>query len=359
MAVCVGLLAAAVVAGCSNIDYFVPDVPTLQAGYRAYGDSITHGYLLSDPLAQSYPALVAEYEGATFANNALDGDQACDLATRQIFPHQDSPTLASHPTYTVLIGTNDVDNNYIHPSYQTVFTLCHRAVLSWLAMPAEYKVLAGSKNVKASGPAHLDTSNHWNAWTTAGKGASISFSITTASAGPIYAWPRIDDNSTATYTYALDGDEIGSLAVQTNPKIATRNGSANSLSFLRIGNVPAGPHVVTFTQTSDGSNGVSVVGIGAPLGSALGQRPIVLAGTIPFQHRNPPLGYICSNTDPVCMAYVTIIKQDVALFAADGLDVRLFDTRKYMFGTAAEMSDYLHPNALGQKELSHSVEAVW
>jgi hypothetical protein len=49
----------------------------------------------------------------------------------------------------------------------------------------------------------------------------------------------------------------------------------------------------------------------------------------------------------------------VNLFAADGLNVRLFDTRKYMFGTAVEMNDGVHPNEFGQYELSFSVEASW
>jgi lysophospholipase L1-like esterase len=59
------------------------------------------------------------------------------------------------------------------------------------------------------------------------------------------------------------------------------------------------------------------------------------------------------------LEYIRDIDADVRQFSADGLDVRLFDTRMYMFGTAAEMNDTLHPNALGQIELSHAVEASW
>jgi len=59
------------------------------------------------------------------------------------------------------------------------------------------------------------------------------------------------------------------------------------------------------------------------------------------------------------LEYIQDIEASVNLFSGDGLDVRLFDTRQYMFGTASEMNDSLHPDALGQVELSHSVEASW
>jgi hypothetical protein len=65
------------------------------------------------------------------------------------------------------------------------------------------------------------------------------------------------------------------------------------------------------------------------------------------------------GSDCTCSQRFPKIKSDAALLAGDGLDVRIFDTRQYMFGTASEMNDALHPNAFGQVELSHSVEAVW
>ena len=57
--------------------------------------------------------------------------------------------------------------------------------------------------------------------------------------------------------------------------------------------------------------------------------------------------------------YIDDIVADVNLLAADGLNVRLFDTRAFMFGTPLEMNDPVHPNEYGQFELSHAVEAVW
>jgi lysophospholipase L1-like esterase len=341
--------------GCGTFN--VPVVPTAKATYRAYGDSITQGYTLSEPLTQAYPPLVALFEKVTFTNNALDGDEACDVTTRQIFPNGDSPTFAEDPTYTVLIGTNDVDRSDA-TTYEPTFTLCHRAIVSWLGLPVELKVLAGGSGASTSGPGALNKTDNWDAWSTQGAGSSISFTITTAREGAIYAWPIIDDTSSASYSYWLDGVAIGSSDVSSTPKVSTYNGTTQSLGFLRFASVPSGTHVVSFVQTSPGSSGVSIVGIGSPAITATGPLPAVLAGTIPYQYHESGSGR-CTPTDPLCLAYIQDIEDDASLLSADGLKVGIFDTRKYMMGTAAEMNDPLHPNALGQEEISHSVEAAW
>jgi hypothetical protein len=339
-------------AGCGAGYYNT--ITTQAAQYRAYGDSITYGYTLSVPQTQAYPALIASENALPFVDNAISADQACDVPKRQIFPNEDNPTLAKHPTYTLLIGTNDAlfKGSGV---YEAVYRLCHEAAISWFGVPAEYKVLANGSGVTSTGSGAIDLSNHWNSWTTSGLGSTVSFAITTEGFGPIYAWPRIDDNNSGTYTYSMDGVVIGSATIQTTPRISTHNGTTNSLGFLRLPPVPAGSHVVTFKQTSAGSIGVSVVGIGTPTGPANNILPEVLVGTVPFHLQSP--GDTCNTADGPCAAYIQDIKADVSLFSADGLDVRLFDTRKYLLGTAAEMNDTLHPNVLGQIHLSASVEA--
>ena len=323
--------------------------------YHAYGDSITYGLTLNDPAAEAYPTLVGADEKVGVLNYAISGAQVCDIPARQIFANADSPTLARHFTYSVLIGTNDVDNKGIG-AYESVFILCHEAILSWLAVPVEYKVLVQGDGVTTTGSGAIDTSDHWSAWTTAGQGSTISFPIATTESGPLYLWPRINDDDPATYTYSLDGIVLGTASTQTTPRIATSKGTTNSLGFIRLAPVPAGHHVVTFTQVSAGTNGVSVVGIGTPEVSTSSNLPTVLVGTIPYQLDS---GKCNSSSDQPCLEYTLDIEADVNLFAADGLDVRLFDTRKYLRGTAAEMNDSLHPNVTGQIELSHAVEASW
>ncbi len=363
--VCTPLVATLIVAGCgANFTIRTASIPssvmaslrspvaTSVAQYRAYGDSITAGITLSSS-EKPYPAFVAEYESVTYANNAITGDQACDVPTRQIFPNEDFPTLATHPIYTLAIGTNDAIEGI--GSYEEVFRLCHQAAISWLAIPEEYKVLATGSGVTTTGRGAIDSSNNWSAWTSGEQGSTVSFTITTNQSGPIYAWPRIIDDDPGTYTYALDGVLIGASTNQTTPGMATINGTSNSLGFLRLPPVPAGTHVVTFTQTSPGADGFSVVGIGTPTRLTSDQFPSVLVGTIPFQMP----GSRCNSVDGPCQKYIQDIEADVKMFSADGLNVRLFDTRKFMFGTFIEMNDSVHPNELGQFELSHAVEASW
>ena len=346
---------AAFSSGCAGV------VLNPNPSYFALGDFITDGATLSNPTQQAYPALVSRQIDAPLTNLANAGDQACDMAARQIFPNGLSSTLAMHSTYSVLIGVNDVDNQG-EGVYEQVFEQCNQAVLAWLALPAEDKILAGAAGFQAAGPGQIDTSNGWNAWTTAGQGSTVSFTIVTTKPGPVYAWPLIDDSSMATYTYVLDGVVSGIAAVRTVPAMATQNGTTRSLGFLRWPYLPAGSHTITFTQNNSGTGGISVVGIGSPVASnaasSAGQLPVVLAGTVPYQmHTGANTG--CQSTDAPCLAYNIDIQVDVDMMAGDGLDVRLFDTRKYLQATTAEMKDATHPNAAGQQKLSQAVQAAW
>ncbi len=342
--------------GCGSGSIAPPNLPPAKyVTYHAYGDSITVGAGLSDAATQAYPELVGVDRHLVVSNYAIGGAQACDIPTRQIFANADNPSLVSPPLFSLLIGTNDVDIKGTGP-YEEVFNLCQQTAISWLAVPSNFKVLANSVNVTTIGAGGLDHSNNWNAWQTKGLGSSVSFAITLQHDGPIYAWPRIDDSNPSTYTYSLDGSVLGTGHTQTIPAISTQNGTTNSLGFLRLPAISAGRHIVTFTQTSAGSNGMSIVGIGAPPAAALDTLPTVLVGTVPFQLHGGTQ-FACTTSDAPCLQYIQDIEANVKLFADDNLDVRLFDTRKYMFGTSVEMTDPIHPNALGEIELSHAVEA--
>ena len=325
--------------------------------YHAYGDSITYGATLGNPGTQAYPPLVGLHQAVSSADAGINGAQACDVPNREIFAPGESPSLAVPREYSLLIGTNDV-NAYGVGAYEAVFLQCQQASIAWLALPVEDKTLATSSTLKTSGSGHLDTANNWNAWVTDARGSSVSFTITSTTVGPIYAWPRIDDSSSGTYSYALDGVTLGTGSTKTTPLMKTQIGTTNSLGFLRIPAVPAGTHVVTFTQTSNGSGGVSIVGIGSPPALKVSGLPVVLVGTIPFQQKGGG-GGACTVSDAPCDQYNSDIRSNVTLFVADGLDVRLFDTRQFMFGKASEMNDALHPNAVGQQELSQAVESVF
>ena len=325
--------------------------------YHAYGDSITYGFRLPQPRRDTYAALAASREWVTeYANYAIPGQEACDVADMQIAANHDSPSLGTHPYYTLLIGTNDVhEGDFEHlPAY----LLCLRGALSWLAMPTEFKVLAGGPEMAHSGHGEIESDDNWIAWLTEAKDASVTFRIATNQRGPIYIWPRVDADSEARYTCALDQHVIGEFAVNQEPTIRTKNGTTRSLGLIRIGDVTAGRHTVTVTQTSDGDVGVAIVGIGAPSQEVSGTLPTVLVGTIPYQYHENGSG-TCTLHDAICWAFVRVIRNSVDLLRMDGLNVKVFDTRKYMLGSASEMTDPLHPNVLGHEEIGRSLEEAW
>ena len=150
------LVILALISGCASV------VLNSNAPYFALGDFLTDGTTLSNPAQQAYPTLVSREENALLTNLANAGDQACDVPARQIFPNSVSPTMASHATYSLLIGVNDVDNQG-EGAYEQVFIECHQAALAWLALPTEGKVLAGSAGFVADGAGQMDTTNGWNA----------------------------------------------------------------------------------------------------------------------------------------------------------------------------------------------------
>ncbi len=318
--------------------------------YHALGDSITAGYALQSPSTQRYPELVATSISLPLIDNAVSGDQACDVPGDQIVGVSESPSLAARGLYSLLISTNDVDVKGAG-AYEQVFNTCHQATIAWLALPSEYKVLATDPSVKSSGQTHLES--FWNALTTDAANASLMFSITSVVSGPIYVWYRITDGNLGVVSYAVDGKQIGSLTHGMTPLIATQNKASSSLGFLRINSVAAGSHTVTFTQTSIGSNGFGVVAVGTLPPAVTSGLPRVLVGTTPKQ--NSQAAAVCTGDDAICQAYIQDIKMNVAIFASDGLGVFLFDTRKHEVGTYVDTTDTIHPNALGHQEINQAV----
>ena len=53
--------------------------------------------------------------------------------------------------------------------------------------------------------------------------------------------------------------------------------------------------------------------------------------------------------------YRADIRANVQLLAGDGLNTHLFESGKYMQGTTVDMSDIVHPNAQGHKEIAHAL----
>ncbi len=321
--------------------------------YSAYGDSITYGFPLSDPATQTYAALVAQANALPLTNRGVNGDQACDVPTDQIFAHGDSPTLTRAALYTLLISTNDVDVKGTG-AYEAIFNACQQAAIAWLALPLEYKVLGSSSAVTTTGAVHVETQNNWNALGLDERNATASFSVVLSATGPVYAWYRISDGNAGTFTYALDGVVQGTARTGTSTSIATQNGRDNSMALVRLTGVSAGRHIVTFTQTSDGAYAVGIIAVGVPPRVTAASMPRVLVGTTPRQLSGS--NQACGINDAPCQEYIADITTNVRLIAGDGLDVELFDSRKYMTGTSQDLADAVHPNVLGHLEIAQSLE---
>ena len=349
-------------AGCSA-NNFTPTGATITAGaatsppYHAYGDSITAGYALADPLHDAYPVLLADAKTLLLTDLAISGDQACDVPTRQIFPAAESPTTATPTVYTLLISTNDVDIKSSGP-YEAIFNLCQQATLAWLATPIQAKLLATAATVTTSGATHLDSASGFNAVFTDTAAASVTLPFQRTGAGAVYLWYRIMDGSSGAFNVSLDGSAVTALTTGTIPTISTQNGTGNSLALLRIPSVAAGSHTLTLTQTSTGASGLGVVAIGFPPVTRPAGSPRVLVGTTPMQYNGYPAA--CNSPSaPNCLAYIADITANATLLASDGLDVELFNTRKYMTGTAADMADQVHPNATGHQEIFKAITDIY
>ena len=340
---------------CGKGDFDFNDTAATLNGppYHAYGDSITFGYAVEHP----YPYYLAVDRILHLTDRAISGDMACDVPARQIFPNAENPSTANPTLFSLLIGTNDVDIRGAG-AFESNFNLCQQAALAWFAIPAEFKVFATANAVTTTGATHLEPV--WNARTTDSLGSTVTFPITTAAAGPLYAWYRITDGSAGSFTYTLDGKLLGTLTTATSAPIATANGTGSSLALLRIPNVPAGQHVLRFQQINDpaGSSNPALatagfVAVGAPPPAATAGLSRVLVGLLPLQEDIG--GAPCSATRVPCLAYDADIVANVALLAGDGLNIKLFDAAKYMTGTRADMADAVHPNTTGQREIEHAL----
>ncbi len=338
-------------AGCGSGIAVPPYVLPVFAGgtpafalYHAYGDSVTYGLTLSSPATQAYSALVAKSAGLELSNYGTPGDQSCDVARTQVFAHQDLPKAGDHGLYTLVIGTNDTNLHGPGP-YEAVFNLCQQAVVTWLAVPEESKVLATAAGVTVQGPTTLETASHWNAVTTGAPGASVTLPFNQPQSGVVYLWYRLKDYSPASFQYGVDGVPAGIAAVGTTPVMQTQNGGGDALGVVRLAGVAAGHHTLTVSQVNAGDSGVGVVGVGV-VPPAASPVPTVWVGTTP-----KTLSSSCAS----CDIYRADIRANVQLLAGDGLNLRVFESGKYMQGTTADMSDGVHPNALGQTEIAHAL----
>ena len=323
---------------------------TAAPSYLSLGDDLPAGV----PLAAStfaFPALLAQAHSFAFTSGAIAGQAACDVLIHQYLQKQLVFTQAGAPLTTLMVGSTDTSS----PATEPTFQLCHQAALAWLAVPREFKVLPGDPGVTIlSGTWNSETAPGWSYYNTYGGLTNVSgtgtvqFTLTSTGA-PLYLWYFLNQAGTGLFTVTVDGVPDPTL-YSAQPAAGTNTASGYGVAILRVP-VAAGLHTVQFSLQA---GTLSVLGVGTPPTAADGSlHPTVLVSDLPSQSQSAP-------RDPAAVTtlFAAGIQANVALLAADGLDLRLVPTRSFMTGAPEAMSDQVHPNALGHTQLAGAFESL-
>ena len=258
--------------------------------YLAYGDSITWGYGLPDS-ASNYVNRIAAGGGFSLANEALPGALACEILLFEVLPYGLGPAQASSPLSSLMAGTDDLDFHLGEP-YEPLFRQCQQADLAWLAIPREYKIMAGDPGEGVlSGawtfdPGNADLTTFGTLFNSAGSGTA-RYTITTAGA-PIYLWYLISDRLPGSFTLAIDGAPTGTTySTQPTPWLQSLMAADLDTGFtlLRLP-AAAGVHTLDITLQS-GTAGILAVGTPPSPGLA-SVHPTVLASDMVSQLTTSP-----------------------------------------------------------------------
>lgn len=334
------------------------------SGIDNLGDSITAnvgatGGTGTPPyLSTSYTGIIASALGQTavtlggnWHNYGVGGDQACDQA-RQAFGNV-NPTVGDGIVRTIMIGLNDADVKQ-SGSYDFVYNLCHRAMLTWLTIPSSQKTM-GSAATPATGWS-IDTTfaaAHGLTTTTTNLPQTWTFTNTSSGVEPeVYIWYVINDPGGAVvpgqFKWSLDGGTVHYVNTATNPTISTQNGATQSIGVVDIG-FPAGIpalHTVTTTMTSATSTSVTILGVG--FGPDANTMPVWVAGV----SRNI---FDCAGADT--RHYNDLAEANVSALRKLGfLNLHFVNVRAYWRGDVADMSSTAscqhHPNNAGHAEIA-------
>lgn len=323
-----------------------PETLLVTGGHWAFGDSITYGYGLPNPSTGNYAYLLATAYRLTFVNSAKSGDQACDVWA-QLYRSAAGYTAQAAPLFSLMIGTNDVDVKGTG-AYESVFTACDLAALSWLGTPRTAKVIAGDAALSASGTCSSTASASLLGTAACSGGPGTVTATLSTSGNPIYVWYLLSDSASPGdgVSLALDGTAQGTFTTRATVPVATANGGTQGMAVVRL---PAAPGSHTVSINTTGLAGVLGIGSNPSTGA---DHPRLLVGDLPNQAYGSPVAPIASQL--VYVGHTTDIEQ---LLQSDDMDVHRALTRTYMLGTVYEMADQLHPNAVGQLELEKAFDA--
>jgi hypothetical protein len=320
-------------------------VPAQSTTHYAYGDFISTG--LGATSGQSYLNLLATAEGATLLDFAAGNATACSVAAGQVFANS-LPTTYNNSIFTVLVGANDA---YTHGAgaSEANFNTCQQAALSWLALPAQYKVTAQSASCVKTGNWQVFGPLPQSEMFSQSNGATMSCQITT-NGGPLYIYSWLADTNGGQFSYSVDGGSSASVNNYSAAQIGGTDGQG--ILLTRVSGLSAATHTVLFrvTSSSSGANSVMIFGLGSPAPAGTTGQPTVYVGGLPYQENNTQ----SADTS----AYNSDVISDVAALSADGLNVKFVNVRNYLQGTSTDMTSTLVPNNTGHQELETAFAAA-
>lgn len=326
--------------------------------YIAYGDDVT--YQQYADLSTLYPYLINQDLRGSLTYKTTPYGFTCDVVDQNIFTST-NPSLTNSPMLTWLAETADPTygapaSNAVNVPHQTIANSCRLAGLTWLTIPADYKVLGQDAAFVKTG-IWTNSALYGGAYgVTSNTNGDTAVGTITSNGGAIYLWYGLKENDGGTFTYSIDGSTPVTLPTNGGNIFSYPVTNHTSVAAVRLPVLTAGSHTVTFTVTSatDVANTVTVFGLGtSPSKAYLGGNPsIFMSGQL---YRLDDATYPFA-TD----SYNTQIRSQAEQLKADGLGVEFVDVRKYVNATT-DMTGGVNnatPNATGYQHLRDAFEGA-
>lgn len=335
----------------------VDDLPSSNAAafnsataFDAFGDSITDGTGASAP-ANEYVALLAAARGWTVTNHAVSGDMVADQAD-PVF----TLDVGNGQQSTLMLGTNDMRTYTSNVSKRAAFKAGHAALLAWLAIPDARK---------QKGQGRDSVTGTWTN-TSVYDGGSLgiqsivptSTATFTAYGSVVYVATILQNSIVATFSLTVDGVNRGTYSCAPGATITSVNGLTYMPALVRIPGLTEGPHTVVITVVSAStSNPVYVLWVAGNLGHATKGGPNVWCGNVP---RFTSAGYTASGgSDGDVAAFNAMIRDNVRVLSADGLNVALVDSAARLAPATDLDTDGVHPDDSGHSVIAEAfLEAI-
>ncbi|HEV2575910.1 MAG TPA: hypothetical protein VGU25_01755 [Acidobacteriaceae bacterium] len=363
-----GAVLCAVLAGCAVVTNTAAGAPSSSgpqtpvapkyATVTNFGASITCGYYATPQGASGniYSTLGyagvfdSSLSGTTAQNLCRAGDMAADTARAWVMPNA-VPALGRRQLYTLMVGTNDLLQCGGQTGCLPNFINAMTAMLSWLALPANDKVLGSSLNVSSAWTPDLNIGVATNT-----AGASLSFPVQqTVDGRTLYIAYRVFDAGKVnggTATVQVDGKTVATLSTIANAGrfISTPNGTSDTIWAVGIPLGAVGAHTVTITNGSSGGFfSFQWAGVSSGQYASTTGAPRVMVALLP-QSTAPYF-----NT--VEVTHNNALNQLATALAADGMWVTVVHCDSVL-NITTDLVDTVHPNTAGHAKLAAAFEGV-